>query len=47
MSSQDLEKNKTLEAVGWLQLLAIMILFPILFFLCAYFPIWIGVATPY
>jgi hypothetical protein len=47
MSSQDLEKNKRLEAAGWLQLLAIMILFPILFFVCAFFPIWIDVATPY
>ena len=47
MSSKDLQKNTALEAAGWLQLLAIMILFPILFFLCAFFPIWIDVATPY
>ncbi len=46
MSSQE-QNNKALEAAGWLQLLAIMILFPILFFLCAFFPIWIDVATPY
>lgn len=49
MSNHDVqtEKNRSLEAAGWWQLLFIMILFPILFFLCVFFPIWIDVATPY
>ena len=49
MSNHDLQakENKALEGAGWLQLLFIMILFPVLFFLCVFFPIWIDVATPY
>lgn len=35
------------EAEGWLSLALIMFLFPVLFFLCVFFPIWLGVATPY
>jgi len=33
------------EAVGWLSMIAVMFLFPALFFLCVFFPIWIGL-TP-
>ncbi len=47
MSSREVEANRALEASGWLQLLFIMVLFPVLFFLCVFFPIWIDVATPY
>lgn len=47
MSSKDPAAHRSLEAKGWLTLLFFMFLFPILFFLCVYFPIWIGVATPY
>jgi hypothetical protein len=39
--------RKNLEFKGWLSLLLIMFLFPILFFLCVYFPVWLGVASPY
>lgn len=35
------------EGAGWLSLALFMLLFPLLFFLCVYFPIWIGVASPY
>ncbi|MGE0173900.1 MAG: hypothetical protein AB7T49_13980 [Oligoflexales bacterium] len=40
------KSNEELESAGWLQLALIMFLFPVLFFLCVYFPIWIGVASP-
>ena len=30
------------EHLGWLTIAGIILLFPILFFLCVYFPIWIG-----
>lgn len=35
------------QSKGWLYLIAIMICFPILFFLCVYFPIWMGWAVRY
>lgn len=41
--SRDLEK----EGAGWLSLILIMFLFPALFFLCVFFPIWLGIASPY
>lgn len=30
------------EAIGWLSMVFLMFLFPTLFFLCVYFPIWVG-----
>lgn len=36
------ERDATKEAVGWLSLAFVMVLFPTLFFLCVYFPIWAG-----
>jgi hypothetical protein len=39
------ERDITKEAVGWLQIVACMVAFPVLFFLCVFFPMWIG-ATP-
>jgi hypothetical protein len=36
--SRDLDK----EGRGWLQIIVIMIAFPALFFLCVFFPIWVG-----
>ncbi len=47
MTSPDHESHRSLEARGWFTLLVVMFLFPILFFLCVFFPIWIDVATPY
>ena len=40
-SSHDLDR----EPVGWLTLAGIILLFPALFFLCVFFPMWIGL-TP-
>ena len=31
-----------LEAGGWMTMIAILFLFPTLFFLCVFFPIWVG-----
>ena len=33
------------EATGWIGLAVVMIAFPALFFLCVFFPIWVGL-TP-
>jgi hypothetical protein len=46
--SQDLDLISTTpeqqknESIAWLSMIAIMIGFPVLFFLCAYLPIWLG-----
>ncbi len=34
--------HAVLEKNGWISLTVIMIAFPVLFFLCVYFPIWMG-----
>lgn len=39
------ERDFRKEAAGWVSLAAVMVLFPALFFLCVFFPIWIGI-TP-
>jgi hypothetical protein len=31
--------------MGWVSLVVIMLAFPVLFFLCVFFPIWVGI-TP-
>jgi hypothetical protein len=35
---RDLEK----EGKGWLSMILIMFMFPALFYLCVFFPIWVG-----
>ena len=30
------------EHKGWIQIILIMLAFPALFFLCVFFPIWVG-----
>ena len=37
-----METDRSKEAMGWLSLIAVMLLFPALFFLCVFFPIWVG-----
>jgi len=39
------ERSQSKEAAGWVSLVIMMLLFPALFFLCVYFPIWVGL-TP-
>lgn len=39
------QRDMTREGAGWLSLVFMMVLFPALFFLCVYFPIWVGL-TP-
>lgn len=41
------EENRNKEFNGWLTLVFFMLLFPVLFFACVYFPMWIGVAGRY
>ena len=41
-----IEGDLTKEACGWLSLVLLMMLFPLLFFLCVFFPIWLGIAVP-
>ncbi len=40
-SEQDVRK----ETIGWLSMIAIMFMFPVLFYVCVFFPIWVGL-TP-
>jgi len=46
MTSKDLETQRR-EQKGWLTLLFMMILFPVLFFLCVWIPIWMDIASPF
>jgi hypothetical protein len=39
------DRDMAKEAAGWMQIAAVMFLFPALFFLCVFFPIWLGL-TP-
>lgn len=39
------ERDPQKELYGWLQMASFIFLFPALFFLCVYFPIWVGL-TP-
>lgn len=39
------ERDAKREASGWISIAAIMLLFPALFFLCVYLPIWLGYTT--
>ncbi|NRA44032.1 MAG: hypothetical protein HRU09_03640 [Oligoflexales bacterium] len=43
MSSNDNKaRDLAKENAGWLQICGIIILFPILFFACVWFPMWMG-----
>lgn len=33
------------EGLGWMKISLIILMFPALFFLCVFFPIWVGWAT--
>jgi hypothetical protein len=30
------------EGLGWISMIVIMFMFPALFYLCVFFPIWVG-----
>jgi hypothetical protein len=36
------QRDPQREKWGWYQLVAISLLMPLLFFICVYFPIWMG-----
>jgi hypothetical protein len=40
--SQKVLRDFKKERNGWLQIAFIILAFPALFFLCVYFPIWVG-----
>jgi hypothetical protein len=39
------ERDSAREVKGWVSIAFMMLLFPALFFLCVFFPIWVGL-TP-
>lgn len=47
MAVYRVEREMKKEARGWLYMALIMLAFPILFFACVYFPIFLEVASPY
>ncbi len=47
MSSKELQEKNAREITGWLTMALMMTLFPILFFLCVWAPMWFGSTTPY
>lgn len=44
MSVSKTERDMEKEGKGWWSIVLIMFLFPALFFLCVFLPIWLGVA---
>ncbi len=44
MAKVEVTRDQRKEAIGWLSIAAIMVLFPVLFFVCVWIPIWLGVA---
>lgn len=43
MAKHDHDPSRELK--GWLSLAACMLIFPALFYLCVFFPIWVGWTT--
>lgn len=43
--AKHIERDLKREATGWISIAVVMLLFPALFFLCVFFPIWVGL-TP-
>lgn len=36
------QRDMNKEAIGWISMIVIMFMFPALFYLCVFFPIWVG-----
>lgn len=47
MASDNGKRDLDKENIGYWQLMLIVLLFPVSFFLCAYFPIWMGWTKSY
>ena len=47
MNSQELKEKDARESTGWFTLAFMMVLFPVLFFLCVWAPMWFSDTTPY
>jgi hypothetical protein len=39
----EVQRDMKREAIGWISITLIMVLFPVLFFVCAYAPMWLGI----
>jgi hypothetical protein len=39
------KEEATLECTGWLTLAGVIIMFPVLFYVCVFLPMWLGWAT--
>ena len=42
MSKETQQQNLQKEAKGWLSMAFMLVLYPTLFYLCVFFPIWVG-----
>lgn len=47
MAVYRVERDMSKEARGWIYMVLILLTFPILFFACVFFPIFLGVASPF
>jgi hypothetical protein len=47
MTDKEIQAKNAREATGWLTMVFMMLLFPVLFFLCVWAPMWFGSTTPY
>ncbi|MFW7378124.1 MAG: hypothetical protein ACOH5I_04905 [Oligoflexus sp.] len=47
MADKDLQEKNARESLGWTTLAFMMVLFPVLFFVCVWLPMWLGFTTPY
>jgi hypothetical protein len=47
MKNEISQSDSKKEATGWLTLVAVMFLFPALFFLCVWFPMWVGLTETF
>ncbi|NRA64373.1 MAG: hypothetical protein HRU19_07805 [Pseudobacteriovorax sp.] len=47
MSSKEIAEKNSRESRGWYTLAFMMVLFPVLFFLCVWAPMWFADTTPY
>ena len=43
LSSEELKRQK----IGWMSMIFFLLLFPILFFGCVFFPMWVGWIIPF
>jgi len=47
MADKELQEKNARESLGWLTLAFMMLMFPVLFFVSVWLPMWFGFTTPY